>query len=199
MPGIFLAYFCGIFLCDEAPGRLARIFNESQVVDFLPDAHRLAFCSQNPSSRILSFISHACYSFSRLHASRLSLNSVIMRCMGRPAKTPPPAYGCHLANLRKAAGLSQQELADKIGTRQSTVASWERSANPPRGEFLPKLAKILGVSADVLLQMEERQKHPGPASKIEQLFQEVSSLPRRRQERIATVVQALLAEEAQAS
>jgi transcriptional regulator with XRE-family HTH domain len=104
-----------------------------------------------------------------------------------------------LANLRKAAGFSQQELADTLGTRQSTIASWERSANPPRGEFLPMLAKTLGVSADVLLQMERRQKHPGPASRIEQLFQEVSSLPRRRQERIVTVVQALLSEEVQAS
>ena len=34
--------------------------------------------------------------------------------MGRPAKTPPPAYGRHLATLRKAAGLSQQELANQL-------------------------------------------------------------------------------------
>lgn len=122
-----------------------------------------------------------------------------MRCMGRPAKTPPPAYGRHLANLRKAAGLSQQELADELGTRQSTVASWERSSNPPRGEFLAPLAQTLGVSADVLLQIDKGQKHPGPPSRIEQLFKEVAQLPRRRQERIATVVQALLSEEAQAS
>ena len=119
--------------------------------------------------------------------------------MGRPAKSPQPAYGRHLASLRQAAGFSQQELADKIGTRQSTIASWERAAKPPKGEFLRILAKTLGVSADLLLQMEQLQKHPGPASKIERLFHEVSSLPRRRQERIATVVQALLSEEAQAS
>ena len=119
-----------------------------------------------------------------------------MNLMGRPAKLPQPEYGKHLAELRKSAGLSQSKLADLLNTRQSTVASWEHSDSPPKGSVLPGLAKALNVSLDVLLRVEPMaNKHPGPASKIEKLFSTVSQLPRRKQQRIATVIEALLIEE----
>ena len=123
----------------------------------------------------------------------------MMHDMGRPAKTPQPAYGRHLAELRKAAGLSQQQLANRMEVRQSTVASWERSANPPKGEFIVPLAKLLKVSLDVLLQAEggtSPARHRGPASNLETLVEQVSTLPRRRQQRIAGVLESLLAQEA---
>ena len=116
--------------------------------------------------------------------------------MGRPAKLPQPEYGKHLAELRKSAGLSQSKLADLLTTRQSTVASWEYSDSPPKGSVLPDLAIALNVSLDVLLRVQPLSaSHPGPASKIEKLFSEVSQLPRRKQQRIATVIEALLVEE----
>ena len=119
-----------------------------------------------------------------------------MKLMGRPAKLPQPKYGKHLAELRKSAGLSQSKLANILNTRQSTVASWEHSDSPPKGSILPELADALNVSLDVLLCVEPiSNKHPGPASKIEKLFSEVSQLPRRKQQRIATVIEALLIEE----
>ena len=124
-----------------------------------------------------------------------------MNLMGRPAKTPQPAYGQHLAELRKAAGFSQQRLADILKTRQSTIASWEHSSSPPKGSVLPSLAKALGVSLDTLLQVENTSKarHRGPASRVESLLDKVSLLPRKRQQRIANVIEALLTEEAKAS
>jgi len=119
-----------------------------------------------------------------------------MKFMGRPAKSPQPKYGKHLAELRTAAGLSQSKLAGLLNTRQSTVASWEHSDSPPKGSVLPELAKALNVSLDVLLCVEPlANKHPGPASKVEKLFDKVSQLPRRKQQRITTVIEALLVEE----
>jgi transcriptional regulator with XRE-family HTH domain len=121
-----------------------------------------------------------------------------MQRMGRPAKTPPPSYGRHLAELRKSAGLSQQQLADKMNVRQSTVASWERSANPPKGEFLAPLAKSLKVSLDTLLQTKSQTiaaRHRGPNSKFEVLIDEVSKLPRRRQQRITNLLETLISQE----
>ena len=41
--------------------------------------------------------------------------------MGRPAQHPRPAYGQHLAELREAAGLTQQQLAGKLGLPQSNI------------------------------------------------------------------------------
>lgn len=121
-----------------------------------------------------------------------------MHCMGRPAKTPQPSYGRHLAELRKSAGLSQQQLANLIKVRQSTVASWERSPNPPKGEFLAPLAKALKVSLDTLLRVKTDTtpaRHRGPSSKFESMIDQVSTLPRRRQQRIANLLGTLIAQE----
>lgn len=121
---------------------------------------------------------------------------VIVMQMGRPAKNPQPDYGKHLAELRKAANLSQQQLADRLQVRQATVAAWERSERPPRGEFLVALADGLGVSLDTLLRREDRTpRHRGPASRLEELVQEVGQLPKRRQSRITSVLEAVLAQE----
>ena len=122
--------------------------------------------------------------------------------MGRPAKTEAPEYGKHLASLRLDAGLSQQQVADVVGVRQSTVASWERSSRPPKGDFLPLLAKTYKVSLSSLVQCDESlssKRHRGPASRLEQLLDEASKLPRRRQKRIADTLELLIQQEAQAS
>jgi len=117
--------------------------------------------------------------------------------MGRPAKSEQPEYGSHLASLRKAAALSQQQLADIVGVRQATVAAWERSATPPRGEFLVALSEALGVSLEELLKSKGKKaaRHRGPSSKLESLLEEVAKLPRRRQQRITSVLEAMLAQE----
>jgi transcriptional regulator with XRE-family HTH domain len=122
----------------------------------------------------------------------------MMSSMGRPSKSPQPAYGRHLAGLRKVAGLSQQRLAQTLGVRQSTVASWEQSPNPPKGEVLPALAAALKVSLDTLLGVQaapRTARHRGPASQFEQILDKVNQLPRRRQQRIAKTLEALVAQE----
>jgi len=118
--------------------------------------------------------------------------------MGRPAKTKQPEYGCHLASLRKAISLSQQQLADKVSVRQATVAAWERSATPPRGEFLVPLSHALGVSLEELLMTDLKKpaRHRGPSSKLENLIDEVSKLPKRRQQRITSLLEAMVTQEA---
>ena len=52
---------------------------------------------------------------------------------------------------RKAAGLSQTELAEKIGVVQSNVCRWERGAHRPQIDTLKKIAEALGTSVDNLL------------------------------------------------
>ncbi len=124
-----------------------------------------------------------------------------MSFMGRPAKTPQPEYGRHLASLRTAAGLSQQQVAEAVNVRQSTVATWERASRPPKGDILPQLATILKVSISDLLQCDseakpQKKKHRGPTSRVEKLMDQVAKLPRRKQQKIADVVEALIAQEA---
>lgn len=115
--------------------------------------------------------------------------------MGRPAQRQRPAYGRHLADLREAAGLTQQQLAAKLGVPQSNIAFWERSDKPPRGEVLPKLAHTLSVSVDVLLGVTPpKPKRQAAKGRLQQVFESASGLPRRQQKKIAEVVEALVAQ-----
>lgn len=61
------------------------------------------------------------------------------------------AIGQRLQAARKAAGLTQQQVADKLSLVKATVSSWEVGTNQPDLSYLKQLAKIYGVSADALL------------------------------------------------
>jgi len=59
--------------------------------------------------------------------------------------------GENLKDARFRAGLTQQELAEKAGTTQTTVARIERDAVEPAVTTVRKLAAALGVSISDLL------------------------------------------------
>jgi transcriptional regulator with XRE-family HTH domain len=108
--------------------------------------------------------------------------------MGRRLTKPRPKQGAHLAQLRKAAGLSQAQLAKLIDQPQGNVAFWELSDKPPRSDLLPKLAKVLGVNIQDLIYSDSVKKissrKTGPISKLRKLFLELEKLPRHQQDKI---------------
>lgn len=55
---------------------------------------------------------------------------------------------------RERAGLTQQQLADALGVARTTVTMWETSPNMPTVRILPKLAHVLGVTVDELLEVK---------------------------------------------
>lgn len=57
-----------------------------------------------------------------------------------------------LTQLRLRAGLSQKELADKIGTSQPLLSGWERSKAKPSYENLHKLSHALNVDYNMLFE-----------------------------------------------
>ena len=62
--------------------------------------------------------------------------------------TSPTAWqielGAAIRAARKAAELSQQDLAAALGVRQSTVSQWERGGTTPRTKHLLGLLRLLG-------------------------------------------------------
>ena len=60
-----------------------------------------------------------------------------------------------LAELRKSRGLSQEELAEKLGVTRQAVSKWERAESAPDTDNLIELAKIYGVSIDELINGEK--------------------------------------------
>ena len=55
-----------------------------------------------------------------------------------------------VAPRRRAAGLTQQELADALGISRSLVAMIETGQAWPSAAFLPAMAEVLGCSIDEL-------------------------------------------------
>ena len=52
--------------------------------------------------------------------------------------------------MRIKRGLTQWQLADKIGVRTSTISQWEGGTRSPSAKLLPALAAALGCSIDEL-------------------------------------------------
>lgn len=60
-----------------------------------------------------------------------------------------------LALARKSRGLSQQQVAARIGVTRRTVSDYETERRQPSLEMLKELAKCYQVSADYLLGIEK--------------------------------------------
>lgn len=59
--------------------------------------------------------------------------------------------GTRIQAKRKAADMSQPDLAKLVGVSKVSVSQWENGSSNPRGENLLKLARALGVSPDWLV------------------------------------------------
>lgn len=57
-----------------------------------------------------------------------------------------------LYKYRKANGITQRELAEKLGVAQPTITQYETGVRKPDIVTLKKLAKILGCTTDQLLE-----------------------------------------------
>ena len=65
------------------------------------------------------------------------------------------SFGERFGRLRKQKGLTQEELAQKIGLSGQAVSKWENDASMPDVSLLVELSEILGVSLDELLGKEQ--------------------------------------------
>ena len=57
----------------------------------------------------------------------------------------------NIKEFRIEKGLSQAELAQKVGVSQGAIYFWEKGINEPTAGCIIKLAKVFGVTADELL------------------------------------------------
>ncbi len=65
--------------------------------------------------------------------------------------------GTMIAELRKEKGLTQLELANMMNVTDKAVSKWERDISCPDISSIPRLAQILGVSVDELMQSKSLQ------------------------------------------
>lgn len=63
-------------------------------------------------------------------------------------------FGERLTNLRKAKGLSQEQLAQELDLTRQTISKWELDQSTPDLEYIVKLSDFYGVSTDHLIKGE---------------------------------------------
>lgn len=69
--------------------------------------------------------------------------------------------GGYLAALRKDAGMTQQEAADRLGVSNKAISKWESGGGFPDIAILPALAELYGVTADDILAGETVRQSTG--------------------------------------
>jgi transcriptional regulator with XRE-family HTH domain len=70
-----------------------------------------------------------------------------------------------IATYRRQLGLSQRELADRVGVKSvSTVAGWEQAKHEPTARQLIALARVFGVCCErIVLPFDAKPPAPPPA------------------------------------
>lgn len=71
--------------------------------------------------------------------------------------------GSLIAALRKANGMTQKELAERLHVSDKSVSRWERDEGVPDLALIPVIAEAFGITCDELLRGERRPPEPAPA------------------------------------
>jgi transcriptional regulator with XRE-family HTH domain len=98
-----------------------------------------------------------------------------------------------LRELRERAGISQRELARAIDQDSSNVSYWERTGKTPRSEALAPIAKALGVTVEDLLGLPPAKTKGVSGGRLGKVFDRVSQLPRRQQNKVIEMAEGFLA------
>ena len=113
---------------------------------------------------------------------------------GRPSKYPRTAFGERLHAARTVAGLSQVQVAEKLGITQTSYADWERHPVALRPDQIELLTNILNIPVEQLYCTDAaKTRRGGPIGRAKNLFEQVSRLPRSQQQHVLRVVEDLLA------
>jgi transcriptional regulator with XRE-family HTH domain len=91
--------------------------------------------------------------------------------------------GQRLAQLRKGRGITQVDMAKLLGVAQSVYSAYERGAVRMHAELLIQLSRILKVTADGILGLEESEHELASLDRrLLRRLQKIETLSRRQQQ-----------------
>lgn len=102
------------------------------------------------------------------------------------------ALGQRLAEARKAAGLTQTQLAEQLGIAQQTLAHYEMGRLRIAVALLPPLVKLLGITVEELMGEQIPPAKRGPAPKLQQQIERIQQLPRTQQRFVMQMLDTVL-------
>ena len=102
-------------------------------------------------------------------------------------------FGQRLARLRKAAGLTQLDLAGEIGISRRMVAYYEGQTDQPPASLVPVIARALNVTADELFGLKPVREQAKPVrSRLWRRVQQLEKLPLRERRHILHMIEIAL-------
>jgi transcriptional regulator with XRE-family HTH domain len=101
--------------------------------------------------------------------------------------------GQRLAKYRKGRGLSQVELAEKVGVVRSIIADYERGKIRLNDKIIIKITSILHISADELIGISNNGKnHFIPSLRLMRRFKQIDKLPENKKKAIIKTIDDLI-------
>jgi len=128
-----------------------------------------------------------------MHENRVYISEPIppkSRLMTKYAPPQGQGFGPRLAALRKAAGFTQQQLADEIGISRRRIAYYESESDHPPANLLADLARVLNITADQLLAEApvKRQAKTSLSPRLERRLKQIEQLnPKSKQQLLAII------------
>ena len=119
------------------------------------------------------------------------------QAVARPRNGQQPGFGARLAALRKAAGFTQQELAQELGVSRRRVAYYEGETEHPPSTLLPALATALRVTTDELLGATPLRKNKAPKadSRLQRRMQQIEKMHPKGKRQVLQLLDALIERE----
>lgn len=85
------------------------------------------------------------------------------------------SMGSKVAQARKQANLTQEQLAERLGVTRQAVSRWESDTAFPETDKIVRMAQILNVSCDYLLRDGETEKAgAAPAGPVTRLLRDAA-------------------------
>lgn len=103
-------------------------------------------------------------------------------------------FGQRLKALRKQKGLTQKDLAERVGVRQAQLNKYEGGTNAPALEKVVELAEVLDVTVDYLLSGDQSAPKPLHNVRLWDRFKTLQELPKDDLESVIKVLDALIAQ-----
>jgi transcriptional regulator with XRE-family HTH domain len=123
------------------------------------------------------------------------MNACILTAIMARSKKLHAHFGERLARLRKAKGLTQRQLAAKLGASQRVITYYENESAYPPAHLLPKLAAVFGVGVEELLDAAEPvvEVSPLPDRRLRKRMQLLGKLRPQDQRMVFRMIDTLAA------
>ena len=102
--------------------------------------------------------------------------------------------GARIAQMRKAADITQVQMAEILGVSQQTVNSYEVGRRRVPVSALPAIARALAVSIEELIGEPPKAGKRGPTPKLLQQVERIGRLPKTQQRFVMQMIDTVLAQ-----